>query len=93
MQMILQKLSALIEHFKAENLQKENRCFYCGGLHKTVICESDKRKAFHLSLDTLGEKDQGQETETIQRQDMYHSYKQVEKYATDLNSSLWQELV
>ncbi|MGM0423962.1 MAG: hypothetical protein ACQEQX_03450 [Thermodesulfobacteriota bacterium] len=93
MQKTMEQICALIEHFKEENLQKENKCFYCGGLHKTVACESNQKEAFHQNLAALGEEEQRQETETLQEEDMDFSNQQVEKYVADLDSSPWQETV
>jgi hypothetical protein len=53
MQTVIEHITALLEHFRLENMDEKHRCFYCGGLHRTVDCKSSKRKAFHLHLATL----------------------------------------
>lgn len=50
MQKAVQKVAELIDHLRRESLNEQNKCFYCGGFHKTVDCDSPQRKAFHLSL-------------------------------------------
>ncbi len=55
MERAINKIIALIEHFRLENLQAQTRCFYCGGAHKTVTCKSEKRAAFHLSITLLAD--------------------------------------
>ena len=50
MQNSVQKIADLIDHLRRESLEEQNKCFYCGGNHKTVDCKSPHRKAFHLSL-------------------------------------------
>ncbi|MFW6177461.1 MAG: hypothetical protein ACOC43_03745 [Desulfohalobiaceae bacterium] len=91
MQKVMEEVSALIEHFKEEKLQKENRCFYCGGLHKTVACESHQKEAFHQNLAALLEEEQSLETETLQGEDMGFSNQQMQEYVSDFDPSPWQE--
>jgi len=55
MQSASRHISALIEHFRLESLKEQTRCFYCGGVHPTVECESVKREAFYLSLAAIAE--------------------------------------
>lgn len=70
MQNAVQKVAELIDHLRRESLNEQNKCFYCGGFHKTVDCDSPQRKAFHLSLLALSseestgfwEEDLGQES-------------------------------
>ncbi len=70
MQNAVQKVADLIDHLRRESLNEQNKCFYCGGFHKTVDCGSPQRKAFHLSLVALSaeastefwEEDLGQES-------------------------------
>lgn len=50
MEHAIQLIVDLIEHLKKECQKKETRCFYCGGLHKTVDCCSQKREEFILKL-------------------------------------------
>jgi hypothetical protein len=53
MQNAVQKIADLIDHLRRESLDEQNKCFYCGGLHKTVDCDSPQRKAFHLGLQAI----------------------------------------
>ena len=53
--MAISHITHLIEHFKLENLRQQSRCFFCGGLHRTVECESPRREAFHLSIAAIAE--------------------------------------
>ena len=46
MERAIQLIADLIEHFKMEKCEKETKCFYCGGTHKTAHCSSYKRKKF-----------------------------------------------
>jgi hypothetical protein len=46
MEFAIQLISDLIEHLKQEEQDKTNQCFYCGGLHKTADCCSQKRHKF-----------------------------------------------
>lgn len=50
MELAIQLIADLIEHMKRECQKKETRCFYCGGLHKTVDCCSQKREEFIQKL-------------------------------------------
>ncbi len=50
MELAIQLIADLIEHLKKECQKKETRCFYCGGLHRTVDCCSQKRENFILKL-------------------------------------------
>ena len=50
MERAVQHIVALIDHFRLESLQEETRCFYCGGVHRSVDCESLEREAFHKVL-------------------------------------------
>ncbi|MFO7875278.1 MAG: hypothetical protein R6U55_01670 [Desulfovermiculus sp.] len=50
MELAIQLIADLIDHLKKEYQKKETRCFYCGGLHKTVDCCSQKREEFIQKL-------------------------------------------
>ncbi len=50
MERAVQHIVALIDHFRLESLQEETRCFYCGGLHRSVDCESPEREVFYKVL-------------------------------------------
>ena len=50
MERAVQHIVALIDHLRLESLQEEIRCFYCGGLHRSVDCESPEREAFYKVL-------------------------------------------
>ncbi len=50
MEMAVRQLAALIKHLRLESLQEQTRCFYCGGLHRTVECDSPRRDAFMMNL-------------------------------------------
>ncbi|MDZ7760451.1 MAG: hypothetical protein U5L00_09370 [Desulfovermiculus sp.] len=82
MQNAVQKVAELIDHLRRESLNEQNKCFYCGGFHKTVDCDSAQRKAFHLSLLALSaeastqfwEEDLGQESFQFEnKEDLEHS--------------------
>mgnify|MGYP006307578699 CR=1 FL=1 len=67
MQSASRQISSLIEHFRLESLNEQTRCFYCGGLHRTVECESAKREAFHLSLAAIAEENRDEGIEQAER--------------------------
>ncbi len=50
MEAAIQKLANLIDHLRLESLREQTRCFYCGGLHRTVDCASPSRDAFMMKL-------------------------------------------
>jgi hypothetical protein len=50
MDMAIQQMTALIDHLRLESLKQQTRCFYCGGLHRTVDCDSPKRDEFMMKL-------------------------------------------
>jgi len=61
MDRVTRHLIELIDHFRLENLEQRARCFYCGGFHRTVDCESSKREAFHLKLVELAAESRDEE--------------------------------
>lgn len=50
MERAVQQIAALIDHLRLESLSEQDQCFYCGGFHRSVDCDSPKRKAFHRIL-------------------------------------------
>ena len=63
MRSVSRHIASLIEHFRLESLKEQTRCFYCGGLHRTVECESVKREAFHLSLAAIAEESRDEDVD------------------------------
>lgn len=89
MQMAIHQIIDLIEHFRQENLKEQNRCFYCGGFHRTVDCQSPKREAFYLSLQAVAEIPTEEEVVLGQNELVSDSYK--EDYSSSF-CDLWREL-
>lgn len=62
MQTVIEHISALVDHFKLENLNQKSTCFYCGEQHKTVDCESPERDVFHMTLTAIAEETREEES-------------------------------
>lgn len=71
METAINKIMALIDHFRLENLKEQTRCFYCGGPHKTATCRSEKRTAFHLTITLFVDAIQEYTEEFEQEQNLY----------------------
>ena len=94
MQNTVQKIADLIDHLRMESLEEQHKCFYCGGDHKTVECESPHRKAFHLSLVAVNAAVQAEMMEEDLGQDdlQFENRKYVEPTRTPYMFEKWEEL-
>ncbi len=89
MQSVSRHISALIEHFRLESLKEQTRCFYCGGLHRTVECESAKREAFHLSLAAIADESRD---ENIDQADSSPNHSSLREDGISALTGLLQEM-
>ena len=64
-----QQVVDLIEHLRLETLREQKTCFYCGGDHRSVECQSLKRKDFHRTLLDITDDADERQTEELGAED------------------------
>jgi hypothetical protein len=87
---VARHLVELIDHFRMENLNQQARCFYCGGFHRTVECESSKREAFHVKLAELAA--ESRDAEESARDQPLHVGAGFAEEITGGLAGLWSEM-